>query len=314
MKKVLLATTALVLTAGVASAEVSLSGSAGMGLQYNGGATTGTSKTTELSYVSLSFGGTVETDGGLTLSASTTMKINNNGAHFNDGTTVSVSGAFGSLSMGSVTAADRQGGLADIGFDGIGIDNVAEALDGPNTHDARFDYTAGGLSFAVSAMVGGKGSYDTDSATTGLQAATKGSSYAIGAKYSFGSSYVGVGLASDDLMAGAPAIADGDTTSIYAGTSMDAFSVNAMYSTFNSEVASQKDKTAYGVNVAYTTGASTISFGYSDNNNVGHKAAYGVGASYDLGGGAAIKGGVGKVANGANKTKTVADLGVSFSF
>jgi outer membrane protein OmpU len=314
MKKVLLATTALALSAGVAYAEgVAVNGSAGMGLQYDGGVGATKSKTTELSYVSLSFGGTVETDGGLTLSASTTMKIKNNGEHANDGTTVSVSGAFGTLSMGSVTAADRQGGLADIGFDGIGIDNVAEALDGPHTHDARFDYAAGGLSFAVSAMVGGKGSYDVDP-TAAVQAATKGSSYAIGAKYSFGSSYVGVGMASDDLMAGAPAAADGDTTSIYAGTSMDAFSINAMYSTFNSEDASKKDATAYGVNVAYTTGAATISFGYSDNNTVGHKAAYGVGASYDLGGGAAIKGGVGKVANGQNKTKTVADLGVSFSF
>jgi len=305
MKKVLLATTALALSAGVAAAEVSLSGSAVLGLKYNGGATAGTSKTTEHSEVSLSFGGSVETDGGLTLSASTTMLGTNNGDHANDGTTVSVSGAFGTLSMGSVTAADRQGGLADIGLKGIGIDDVAEKLDGPTTHDVSYAYSANGFSASFSALVGGKTVTDT-----------KGQSYAIGAKYTFGSSYVGVGMNSTDLVSGVVTAADGDTTSIYAGTSMDAFSVNAMYSSFDSELAGQANKSAQGINVAYTTGAATISFGYSDDNTAGSKAVYGAGVSYDLGGGAAIKAGVGKVRDPQSAAATVskADLGVSFSF
>jgi outer membrane protein OmpU len=344
MKKVLLATTALALSAGVAYAEVSLSGSAVLGLKYNGGAGAGNSKTTEHSEVSLSFGGSVETDGGLSFSASTTLLNSNNGTTANDGTTVSVSGAFGTLSMGSVTAADRQGGLADIGLKGIGIDDVAEKLDGPTGHDVGFTYSTGALSFSVSAAVGGAtaakagvaGSCvvaagtsvvavaanatcapgDTRISGADAVAAAKNESYAVGAKYTFGSSYVGVGMNSTNAVTGVTTASDGDTTSIYAGTSMDAFSVNAMYSSFDSEVAGAAKKTAQGINVAYTTGATTISFGYADDNTAGSKAVYGAGVSYDLGAGAAIKAGVGKVrdAQSAAATVTKADLGVSFSF
>jgi len=312
MKKVLLATTALALSAGVAYAEVSISGSANLGMKYDGGAAATASKTTAHSDVSLSFGGSVETDGGLTLSASTTLLNTNNGATGNDGTTVSVSGMGATLSMGSVTSADKQGGLADIGLKGIGIDNVAEDFDGPTSHNAGFTYSSGALSFSVSTLVGGKGG----AAHTVAAAATKGESYAVGAKYTFGSSYIGVGMNSDDMVSGVTTAADGDTTSIYAGTSMDAFSINAMYSSFDSEVAGAAKQSSQGINVAYTTGAATISFGFSDKdtNTAGEKSVYGAGVSYDLGGGAALKAGVGKIRNAATTTKTVADLGVSFSF
>ncbi len=305
MKKVLLATTALALSAGVAYAEVSVSGSANMGLKYNGGATGGASKETVHTDVSIGFAGSVETDGGLTVSAFTTLLTENEGAFSNDGTGVSVSGAFGKLSMGSISEADKQGGLADIGFKGIGIDDVAEGYHGAGSHNVGYTYSSGALSFAVSANVG-----EATSTTA------KNEGYAVGAKYTFGSSYIGVGMNSLNSTAGATVAAEGDTTSIYAGTSMDAFSVNAMYSSLDSELAGQANKSAQGINVAYTTGAATISFGYSDDNTASSKAVYGAGVSYDLGGGAAIKAGVGKVraAQSAAATATKADLGVSFSF
>ncbi len=309
MKKVLLATTALVLTAGVASAEVALNGSAGMGLKYNGHAVAGTSKTNEFSYVTLSFGGSVETDGGLTFSASTSIDTENNGTALNDDTTVSVSGAFGTLSMGAVAEADVQGGLGDVGYDGNGIDDLAESLDGSSaaSHDVNYTYSANGFTASVSALVGGK--------DTTVAAKSKNQSYAVGVKYTFGSSYVGVGMHSKDLNVASHA-ADGDTTSVYAGTSMDAFSVNAMYSSFDPETNAPKTS-AHGINVAYTTGAAKISFGYADadTNTAGEKAIYGVGVSYDLGGGASISGGVGKTRNTAKTgTETMASLGVDFSF
>jgi outer membrane protein OmpU len=309
MKKVLLATTALVLTAGVASAEVALSGSAGMGLKYNGHALAGTSKTNEFSYVSLSFGGSVETDSGLTFSAATSLDTENNGATLNDDTTVSVSGAFGTLSMGAVAEADVQGGLGDVGYDGNGIDDLAESLDGSSAagHDVNYTYSANGFTASVSALVGGK---------TIAAANSKNQSYAVGVKYTFGSSYVGVGMHSKDLDVASVAT-DGDTTSVYAGTSMDAFSINAMYSSFDSEAAGTQKTSAHGINVAYTTGAAKISFGYADadTNTAGEKAIYGVGVAYDLGGGASISGGVGKTRNAARTgTETMASLGVDFSF
>jgi outer membrane protein OmpU len=305
MKKVLLATTALVMTAGVAAAEVSVTGSVDMGMKYDGSATA-TSKTTQHTDVAINFEGSVETDGGLTLSAFTAIISTNEAVHGNNGTGVSVAGPFGTLSMGSVGEADVQGGLADIGFEGIGIDNVAEAFDGAVGHNVNYTYSASGITASVSALMGGK-------TTTN----TKGESYSVGLKYSFGSSYVGVGMQSSDMVSGVVTPGDGDTTSIYAGTSMDAFSVNAMYSSFDSEVANAAKQSAQGINVAYTTGAATISFGYSDKdtNTAGEKSVYGVGVTYDLGGGASLKAGAGKI-RGATETvtKTVADLGVSFKF
>ncbi len=303
MKKVLLATTALALSAGVAYAEVSVSGSVDFGMKYDGSKTT--SKATQHTDVVIGFSGSVETDGGLTLSAFTGIISSNEGNHVSDGTGVSVAGPFGTLSMGSVVEADRQGGLADIGFEGIGIDDVAETYDGAAGHNVLYTYSASGLTASVSTLMGGK------TATN-----TKGETYSVGLKYSFGSSYVGVGMQSTDLVSGIVTATDGDTTSIYAGTSMDAFSVNAMYSSFDSEVANTANTSSQGINVAYTTGAATISFGYSDldTNTAGEKAVYGAGVAYDLGGGAALKAGVGKIRNAATTTKTVADLGVSFKF
>jgi hypothetical protein len=88
MKKVLLATTALVMTAGVAAAEVSVTGSVDMGMKYDGSATA-TSKTTQHTDVAINFEGSVETDGGLTLSAFTAIISTNEAVHGNNGTGVS---------------------------------------------------------------------------------------------------------------------------------------------------------------------------------------------------------------------------------
>lgn len=274
-----------------------------MGLKYSADVVAGASKTTEKSSVTISFGGTVETDAGVSLSASTAYNVTNNGAVGNDDTTVSISGAFGTLSMGAVGEADAQGGLADIGWDGIGVDDVAEALDGQNAHDVNYTYSAGALTVALSAAIGN---------ATGT--ANPNDSYAIGVKYTSGDSYVGLGYHVEDLLAAAAAT-DGDTVSVYAGTKVSGIAVNAMYSQFDPETTAAKS-TAYGVNVAYTTGAATISLGYSDDNAANESGVYGVGVSYDLGGGATLAGGIGKArtTNLTASTATVADIGVSFSF
>jgi outer membrane protein OmpU len=66
MKKLLIATTALVATAGVAAADVTLSGWGRFGLDYNGGAAVGTAKTQVNMRMNVDINGTMTTDAGVT--------------------------------------------------------------------------------------------------------------------------------------------------------------------------------------------------------------------------------------------------------
>ena len=95
MKKVLLATTALALSAGVASAEMALTGSAVMGVGDNGTDTTSKME----SYIT--FTGTGETSSGLTFGMSATLGnyAPLDGGYADDGTTAYVSGGFGTFTI-----------------------------------------------------------------------------------------------------------------------------------------------------------------------------------------------------------------------
>ena len=180
------------------------------------------------------------------------------------------------------------------------------------------------------------------------------SSYAAGMKYSFGDMYVGLGHASHsfDAVAGVAAVpavaADAETdpivvgslevpavaaiakqsanvTSLFAGGSFGAIKVAALYSdaSFKNGAAKSGAK-AFGLNTAYTMDALTISAGYSEANFDAPRLdqkAFGIGAAYNLGGGASISGGIASVESvgdenqGSGKAKeTRADVGVKFSF
>ena len=116
MKKILLATTILGMTAGFASAEIAFSGSATAGIASNGTANSGesdpnTSGQTDDTYsvyssMKLSVAATAETDSGLTFGASTSVSVgetyamaDDDGFELQDGTfgdpTIFVSGSFG---------------------------------------------------------------------------------------------------------------------------------------------------------------------------------------------------------------------------
>lgn len=278
MKKVLFASTALVLTAGVASAEISFSGSANMGLDY--GVTT-TDETTVKNEIDFDIKGSGETDGGLTFGAS----LDIDGAHVDSTDSgfliedpevfIAYNGL--TLTVGDIGEASDQGGLSDVGFDGIGIDDVAEITDGATggfgNHDVRVDYAFGDVSVAVS----------LDSATD---------DWAIGGSASFDAFTVALGFGD---------VAGDQHTLLTLGYSAGAFGGHIFYNT-DDRVADD----AYGLDVSYTTGDVTVSAVYADN---GTGNAFGVGVAYDLGG-ATLAGGIGQ--NAADDT--VADLGISFSF
>lgn len=286
MKKVLFTSTALVLTAGVASADIAITGSANMGLKYNG------TTTTVHNEIDFNIVGSGETDGGVAFGASIDLDASHDNSATNttatadasttvSGSTVNDPEVFISynglkLSVGDIDSAADRGGLSDLGYDGIGIDDVAEepgvgTTRGFGGDDVRVDYSFGDISVAAS----------TDSSASG--------DWAIGASASFDAFSV-------DL--GAGDTGGTDFWHLTAGYSAGAISAKATYG----EVGTAD---AYGLYVAYTTGDVTVSAAYADD---GSADAYGIGVAYDLGG-ATVAGAVGEIGG-----TTVADLGISFSF
>lgn len=296
MKKVLLASSILALSAGVAAAEISFSGSAVMGIGDNG---VDDVRSIMETYLTASASG--ETSNGLQFGFETTMATystdgnddpNTDDFIADDGTSVYISGAFGKLSMGSVAEADEVATLADIGgLAGLGVDNVAEQYTGDSfgrqSHDVNYTYSGGALTASLSAHIG---------------AAGEGDGYAAGIKYAFGDAYVGLGYNDDNISANA-----GTVTSVYAGGTFGAFGVKAMWSQYSPDAAGA-DLDAWGVHASYTADALTLTAEVADSDTA-LDTAYGIGAAYDLGGGASVVGGVANVAD-----ETVWEAGFSFSF
>ncbi|EEW26638.1 porin [Rhodobacter ferrooxidans] len=307
MKKILLATTLLVATSSIAAAEgLAVTGSVDFGLDYTDGAPAGFDNTTTIMETYLTFTGSGETDGGLSFGMEAVLAQYDTLApdYVDDGTTVYISGAFGKLTFGDVAEADEVATLSDLGVTGIGLDNVAEALSGDSTgygtknaisHDVNYSYATGGLSFAVSARVG---------EATPL---AKNDSAAVGVKYTFGDYYVGVGYNDTDLEIASSA-ADGATTSGYIGGTIGPVGVKAMYSSFDPELAGAPKAEAWGITADYKMDALTLTAAVADN-DFSTDTSYGIGAAYDLGGGAVVKGAVGSIDN-----VTRAQVGMSLSF
>jgi outer membrane protein OmpU len=347
MKRILIATTALVATAGIASAEIKISGGGLAGLIYNSEGEENVKLRTE-ALVTIDASG--ETDGGLQFGFNTNYIVGDNGTVDNDDTSLYISGAFGKLSFGAVGEADEVAGLGDIGLDGLGVDDVAEALVGDELgdkayidgigsvdlfgslgHNVNYTIATGPVTFSISGQLV-SGSFDEDN----------NESYAAGVKYSFGDAYVGLGYANhtnksvvtyfgDDYDVDAEA----DVVSLFAGGTFGAFKVAALYSQADGKVSitedgiavgsDSADPKAYGLKVDYKIDdALTVSFGYGKVDADGYgqdQESFGVGASYALGGGARLVGGIASVKSfgdenigSGSDTETRADFGVAFSF
>ena len=157
MKKLLIASTALSLAGGAAFAEISISGTAEMGLDYNSEPDEGMSKHTFAHEVGIDFSASGTTDGGLTFGGSAGFDTNDDMVNLG---TVHVSGSFGTLTIGDNDPGSfTAGGIADIGVNGIGVDDMVEGLRGGTASQLRYDNSFGQISIAISAgtaTVGGE--------------------------------------------------------------------------------------------------------------------------------------------------------------
>ncbi len=265
MKKILLATSALVASAGFASADISLSGDARLGLSHTGGVTTLQNR------FRVTFAGSGETDGGLAFGAK--MRLDNSGAV--GGHSVWISGGFGKLTVGTGldTAANQTtGNVSSVGLTGHGA-RLGGYIGSANV---VYSYSGSGLSVAISG--------DTTVAGT----------YALGVGYAMDSYSFGVGY--------------GKTV---AATQVS-LNAKGTFGTTTVKAAYEKTSTSAAATVALSVDADLSGVGVTA--FVARPAAggtsYGIGASYDLGGGAKLKGGY---SNGS-AVASVIDFGLALTF
>jgi outer membrane protein OmpU len=334
MKKVLFATTALVFSAGIAAAEVSVGGDGRMGVVYNG------SDWNFSSRIRVSFTASGTTDGGLEFGGS--VRADQATAATN-GTAASVyiSGAFGKLSMGDVVGAPEAlfGDFYEVGYTDLssmgGYSNDILYLTGDNGGNVGANVapsavtTTGTGTTAVTTAVSGlntgpnllyTGTFGAFSVAASMSDGKAGSvdgsqEYALAGAYTFGNYTVGLGYEYLDLKvydAGGNAYtAKADMITLAGVAQFGNTSVKAGIAHRGKDV----DQDWYGIGASSVFGATTVG-GYvqylDDKDNNTDVTWYGLGAEYDLGGGASIKGGVAD--NDISGSDMVADLGVKFSF
>ena len=300
MKKLLLASTALIGFAGAAAAEVKLSGYAEIGVK--GGNAVGMSDLQFHNDIDVTFNLSGESDNGLSFGATIDLDEVNASAEVGGSGTVNKSSVWVSGSFGKVTLGDTDGAfdwaLAEV-YMGTSLtdDHSTHAgaywftgLDG--TYDGqvmRYEYSFGDFAAAVSAEMDDTGVGDP----------------VLGIGVKWNGDFSGT-----DVNAGHGYQSDGttDVIGVSAGADMsNGISIKAGYADLDVD-------TWWGLGLGYTTGAlmAQVNYGEYDSGNNG----WGLVVNYDLGGGAVAMLGYGSgnapSGNGLGDDTFSAGLGLSF--
>ncbi|MGB0900926.1 porin [Halocynthiibacter sp.] len=284
MNKILLATTALVATAGFASAEVALSGSAEMGL-ISGDRYGVNSNVQFHNDIDVRFTLSGETESGLTFGA--TIDLDETGGlgvgsgNTGNKSAVFISGGFGTLTLGDTDGAldwamQETGvgsSIADDHTSHVGY-NGNSGLDGDHGGQVlRYDNTFGDFGVAASVQIN-----DQPTAADDV--------FGLGLKYNaaLGGLDLGLGLGYQD-----------NGTNGIVGLSVDTTFANGLrailnYSDLDGQAATDNDK-HIGLGLAYVSGDLTVSANYGEYETVaGVKTdGYGLAVNYGLGGGASVQ-------------------------
>ena len=361
MKKVLFATTALVMsmTAGVAVAEVAVTGDARMGLIYDGNDAQFGSR------ARVRFTLTGESDAGLSFGASFRVDHqDDSGGKANQGTAGSVwiSGTYGKLEMGDVVSASEAaiGDLYEVGYtqgefggdleeisyltaDGNNLDQgpnilYSYSISGFNLYASASDSSdnawpgAAGTDSPFCEVIDSDGDGELDDEVCGVADTDTDSdiAWSVAANYegthANGTYTVGLGYAKHD-----------EAKEVVLGleATYGAFSGKFIYADYDDRAgidfrigdspvgaldnANYNYDKAYGLSLAYEFDAVTVKGYYRRDEaeaiTVGANDTdfdtFGIGADYDLGGGAILAGGI---VDTDWAQDTVADIGVRFTF
>ena len=310
MKQFLASTAILAITAGIAAAEVKISGSARMGLidDFGDGDVLMTSR------VRVTFDMSGETDTGLSFGASVRADQSGQGNTENDDSVVYVSGAFGKLSMGDVdgAAAAAVGQVSGVGLTGLGDYNEIAYVLGNEDTSALYEYSTGDLSFFLSA-----------------QPNAGNSNYGVGVSYKMGDYKFAIGYESTEDNS-TPGSGWPDKIGFSAfwpnGVSQIVLGADATFGPVTTKVRfarydednSTGGMDQFALSVDYAVDALTLTGYYSNFRGTdGYEGNdgdfYGLGASYDLGGGASVVGGYSRIDYGVDP-ESAFDVGLSFKF
>ncbi|WP_420326813.1 porin [Mameliella sp.] len=282
MKKILFATTALVATAGVAAAEVSLTGFAEMGVVDGDHLSTAQFHTD----IDVTFTLSGEADNGLTFGATIDLDEELGFSAFNGGPeAVFIAYGGARLTMGDTDGA-LDWALTEVGIGGALADdhtthagfNFNSGLDG--TFDgqiARFDYAFDSFAVAISAEIDDSGTFDPV--------------WGIGFKYTgeLAGLDLGVGLGYQTVDLGA----DIDVVGLSVDTTFDN-GLQAIVNYSKWDIAGT-DVDHWGLGLGYTMNALTLSANYGEYSFPGSAkdSGFGLAANYDLGGGLVVQFGYG---------------------
>lgn len=309
MKKILLATTLLTMTASYAYADITWAGSATAGIAQNGTKKGGVADPNAygkgddklLSYTSATLAVTFagQTDGGLTFGASLDLTSGVTYALADDDGFDTNGGAFGSPSVflsGSFGKITFSTDNLD-GFDGDEISALA-VLDNPATplvdesvaavsldgvYDVQYDGTFGPVTASIEAdldtgLMAAKAAYATGALALSAsysQQKVQNDIYDVSATYTMG--LIAITASTDDQ-------SDASLGVAYAGS--NGISASATYNTNTGAAAASYDLTA-----GYTANGLSVAASVDDVSGANGDATWTVTASYDLGGGLTVQAG-----------------------
>ena len=321
---------------GAVAQGVTFSGSGDLGVIYNGdtkdsdGNVTMQSSFTWISNFDLAMSASGTTDGGLTFGAGATVKAGNASSEVGKSNAY-IGGESWKISIGDLDAASVKGqGLGDVGFDGLGVEDVAVDLVETAGADVEVSFTLGTASLAITVdQEPGKARIDADSPAT-----KQTTEWAAGVSFDIGSTSLGIGMDSEKLM---QASIGADLGSFGGNLYFAQRKVSTTETSTDSPMTQENKITGIGAEIIVSAGANTeINAVYAqgkqtdvnimsdgtitdgDTTRVGTTGyeplaktdkGFGVGVKHELGGGATLKAGFAKV-----KKQTKASVGVSMSF
>jgi outer membrane protein OmpU len=288
MKHMLLATTALVATAGIASADLSISGSAEIGVAQDAAGNTEYHQDIEVT-----FSGSGETDGGLSFGMGVQLDEDGSNPATHGGTTINVSGGFGNITMGDTDGASDWA-LTETAIGGaLADDHTAHAgYSGNSTRDGnedgqivRWDYSLGAVGVGVSLEQAADGAASTDDDIV-----------QVGLKYSMdmGGSTVGLGVGFADAGNQTVTGAAGDSDHIALSLSMKTTGGLTGVVNFTDGSSAGRDASHLALGFGLTMDALTVGVNYGEHEVAGATASgVGLAVNYNLGGGAVFQLGYG---------------------
>ena len=303
MKKLLLATSFIAASTGFAAAEVAVSGYGRFGLVYNENTPAGFNDTIISSRLRINIDGKTTTDGGVELGARLRMQYND-GDENTAGNAAQFYGSYNGLrvEVGNVETAFDNAALiydSEMGFEDSSFGNPQGAFydyDSNSYGAGNGNRTGLAVSYSAGAFSGMISYVTPDQVTSGSTEETAiNLAYASGPFAVSAAAYSdGAGIAGNDGMFLGAAYTLNEVTTI---------GLNYM----DEDAAGGRQITLYG---NHTMGATTLRAYVSDLDVTGADTAFGLGADYDLGGGARVSGSIQSDWAG----DMVADLGLRFNF